>query len=661
VKTLLLVTYLTSLSASLLAQRMDTVIYSVVRTGTIVGEQKIWKTSDNEYNYTYYVQDRGRKKNLTERITTIPDGLITSVSVSGVDYNPYVETFELVKDSAISTLNGKRNSKQFNNELYRLATAPGVYELQLKWLLKQPGLQSATIPGGTIRIEKPKSFSISFNNKTETLRLFSIYTDADPNPVSVWMTNDMTFFGLVDIWTSVVPKGYEKFVDSLFSIQEGARQDIYQKQVLDLSSTLKKSILIKHVNLFESATATVKENMAVVVIDGTISDIFSSAKGKSIKADTIIDAHGKFLMPGLWDMHSHYSTEKGVLYLACGITHIRDMGNAQIIQTYQQQIKTNKLLGPDVSYLSGFIDKAGPMQGPTGKIVNSLSEALDAIEDFHKRKYNQIKIYHLIEPAWIKPLAAKAHSYGMRVCGHIPQFTNEINAINDGFDEITHMHGVFRGLIGGDTTLIIAPHIRERVGRLNLDDANVYRPILNLMKRKSIPLDATIALHENWLIEFMGDTSNSLKPMESWLPDQFKKDNFIISQPYGTDDKKEMYKASYQNSLKMLKLLYDNGITLLAGTDRPPYYLHRELELYVEAGIPANEVLKIATHNAANICGLQGQYGEIAIGKSADFILIAGNPTKNISDIRKVELVIKNGRQYNPKQLYASLGWKYYY
>ena len=644
---LLLATYLTILPESLFAQRMDTVFYSVVRTGTIWGEQKIWRTNDNEHNYVFYVNDRGRGNSITERVTTNPEGLITSVLVTGVDYarNPYRETFEMVKDSAISTLNEKRNSQQFSNELYKLTAAPGVYELQLKWLLKQPKLQSATIGGGTIRTEKPKSFSIAFNNKIETLKLFSIYTDADPNPVCVWMTNDLTFFGLIGLWTSVVPKGYETFVDSLFSIQEAANQDIYEKRVRDLSSPLKKSILIEHVNLFESTSATVKENMTIVVVDGKISDIFSSAKGKSVKADTIIDAHGKFLMPGLWDMHSHYSREKSVMYLACGITHIRDMGNAQIIETYQQQIKTNKLLGPDISYLSGFIDKAGPMQGPTGKIVNSLSEALDAIEDFHKRKYNQIKIYHLIEPAWIKPMATKAHSYGMRVCGHIPQFTNEINAINDGYDEITHMHGVFRGLIGGDTTFISPRHIAERVGRVNLDDANVYRPILNLMKRKSIPLDATIALLENWLIEFMGDTSNSLKPMESWLPDQFKKDNFIISQPFGTDDKKEMYKASYQNSLKMLKLLYDNGIMLLAGTDRPPYYLHRELELYVEAGIPANEVLKIATYNAAKDCGLQNQYGEIRIGRSADFILIAGNPGKNISDIRKVELVIKNGRQ----------------
>ena len=101
---------------------------------------------------------------------------------------------------------------------------------------------------------------------------------------------------------------------------------------------------------------------------------------------------------------------------------------------------------------------------------------------------------------------------------------------------------------------------------------------------------------------------------------------------------------------------------LVAGTDGGnAIALHRELELYNEAGIPANEVLKIATYNAAKTCGLEKVYGQIVVGKAADFILIDGDPTKNISDIRRVEWVIKNNQMYSPKQLLASKGWNYYY
>ena len=130
----------------------------------------------------------------------------------------------------------------------------------------------------------------------------------------------------------------------------------------------------------------------------------------------------------------------------------------------------------------------------------------------------------------------------------------------------------------------------------------------------------------------------------------------------GSEEQKPAYKASFRNSMAMVKMLFDNGILLVAGTDGGnAIALHRELEIYHEAGIPANEVLKIATYNAAKDCGLENMYGQIAVGKAADFILIDGDPTKNISDIRRVEWVIKNGRMYSPKKLLASRGWKYYY
>ncbi|MBD0288584.1 MAG: amidohydrolase family protein, partial [Flavisolibacter sp.] len=130
----------------------------------------------------------------------------------------------------------------------------------------------------------------------------------------------------------------------------------------------------------------------------------------------------------------------------------------------------------------------------------------------------------------------------------------------------------------------------------------------------------------------------------------------------GTEGEKEVYRSSFQNMLKMMKLLNDKGIQLVAGTDGgQAIALHRELELYAEAGIPANEVLKIATYNAAKTCGLLDKYGDVKTGLLADLILIDGNPAQNISDIRRVEWVIKNNKLYNPKQLLAVRGWKYYH
>ena len=177
----------------------------------------------------------------------------------------------------------------------------------------------------------------------------------------------------------------------------------------------------------------------------------------------------------------------------------------------------------------------------------------------------------------------------------------------------------------------------------------------------SISHDPTLGIQEGFYDEFKGDTSKRTKPIIDWLPERMKK-NLANTSSVGSEEQKAAYKASFRNSLKMIKLLFDNGILLVAGTDGGnAIALHRELEIYNEAGIPANEVLKIATYNAAKNCGLENIYGQIAIGKSADIILIDGNPAKNISDIRRVEWVIKNDRMYSPKQLLATFGWKYYY
>ena len=161
--------------------------------------------------------------------------------------------------------------------------------------------------------------------------------------------------------------------------------------------------------------------------------------------------------------------------------------------------------------------------------------------------------------------------------------------------------------------------------------------------------------------EFKGDTSHYLKPVISWLPETYLA-NLAIQTPFGNAAQQPAYKAAFINMMKMLKLLYDNGILLVAGTDGgQALALHHELELYVQAGIPPNEVLKIATYNAALDCNLQNKYGQIAKGREADIILIDGDPTADISTIRRVALVIKNNRIYIPKQLLQSQGWKYYY
>ncbi|MDQ3019885.1 MAG: amidohydrolase family protein [Bacteroidota bacterium] len=652
-------------SICVFAQFVDTSYYSVVKSGTISGEQKAWQTSPDQFNYTYYYNDRGRGDSLSAAIQTNKEGLIVSLNINGVDYykNPYSESFEIIGDSAVWTINGDRKAKKFDNQFYYSYLIPSINELEINWLMKQPGRKGNVLPESFIHADEPVSKSISYDGRSAVLNLYSIYFDTLPAPWYVWMTDKGHLFALVNSWFSIIEEGYETWADTLNAIQELAGQKYFLNQMKEFSENLPAHILITHANIFQSADASLLEDMTVEVLNGDIADIYPASENKITEADTIINAAGKFLMPGLWDMHGHYYKEAGVWYLSGGVTHVRDMGNSKILLTYKEEIANNNMLGPDISYISGFIDKIDPYQGPTGKMVGSIEEAIKAIDEYKQLGYDQIKIYSSIKPEWVPAMAEHAHTLGMRICGHIPSFMTGEQAIRDGYNEMTHMNFVFLNFMG-DTIDTRTPLrfrlVGDNAGKIDLQSKEV-QSFISLMKEKSITLDATLNIFGGMFNEFKGDTSASLKPVISWLPDYLLTE-LANQTPFGSEDNKPDYQSAFANMKKMLKLLYDNGILLVAGTDGGEAIgLHHELEIYVEAGIPANEVLKIATYNAALNCNLQNKYGEIKTGRTADLILIDGNPMNNISDIRRVELVIKNNKIYNPKQLLASQGWKYYY
>lgn len=642
------------------AQKFDTTLHSEVREGNIIGQQKSWKENKNEYHFIYYTgNDRGKGINIKETVITNDEGKIVSVQTNGVDNlkSPYSASFSIIGDSGITVLNNVRKAYLYNNGIYTAGSAPGVKQIWLKWLLKQPNLTGFEFPDDTLTAYAPVIYKIPYLDNTITLNFVR-------QPGYTWLTEDMSLFAISRQNGGIILKGFEPLIDTLFAIQKSLnpnRQKNLANELQRLSVPLYRHMLITNATMFISSKAEVKKNMSVEILEGKVVSFFPSGQ-KTVLADTIIDAQGKFLMPGLWDMHSHYGTALGLWYMAGGVTHVRDMKTTNLIQEDQRSIRANELIGPDISYTSGLIDREDPVKSAGGKSVTTLEKAIAAMDEYHRLGYDQVKFYSSLKPEWIKPMADHAHSLGMRVAGHVPAYMNAEQAIHAGYNEINHMNQIFLSFLGADT-LATDGLLRLRVpgalaGTIDLSSKKV-QSFIQLMKRKFIVVDPTLRIQESFYTEFKGDTSKMNKPVLKWMAntsDLAKTNNIPL------EEEKPAYLASFKNMMKMVKLLFDNGILLVAGTDGgSAIALHRELEIYNEAGIPANEVLKIATYNAAKDCGLENEYGQIAAGKSADFILIDGNPTKNISDIRRVEWVIKNGRMYSPKKLLASRGWKYYY
>ncbi|HUS02811.1 MAG TPA: amidohydrolase family protein, partial [Chitinophagaceae bacterium] len=338
---------------------------------------------------------------------------------------------------------------------------------------------------------------------------------------------------------------------------------------------------------------------------------------------------------------------------------VRDMGNMPYIRQLQQSIRQHDLIGPDISYLSGFIDKDDEYHGPVGKLVHTKKEAVKAVDDFKKEGYDQIKIYSSIDTGWVTAMTAEAHKNNMRVAGHIPEHMTASQAVKKGYNEITHLVMVMLNFLPDtiDTRRNRLRPIGEMGYTIDLK-SRLVKDFIKLLKEKKIVVEPTINNYADMFNTAPGDTNVFYKPVTSWN----KKRNFIVNSFIDDTLKIPAYKRSYIRMVEMVKLLYDNGVQLLAGSDdAPPFAIQLELELFVKAGIPANEVLKIATYTPAKIFNLDTRYGSIQKNRVADFILVDGDPLVQISDIRRVFMVVTNHRLYYPKKLYKYADWDYYY
>ncbi len=646
----------------LLAQTADTLFYSYVKQGEIVGKQWEYQYGKNDYDYFYEFNDRGRGPAVKSHLQTDNKGVIIEADFKGIDYykTEVNETFHIKDGKAYWKNQFENDSAVFRNELYSDINGPiAEYQLILKMLQGNPAGQVNVLPGGFRNFKQITSLDI---RKDSIVHLNLIAFDGFGNgPYYFWFTKEGKFFGsLTPDWISLIQKGYEKYVDELYNIQRRFEKTYYNDLASKLMEKPLSGLAIKNVTLFNPESGKTLSDITVLIRENKIDKTGSSSEIKIPAGYKVIDGSGKFLMPGLWDMHCHYAKEMGPFLLAQGVTNVRDMGNGPELLITRRLTNEDSLLGPDISVISGFIDKAGPMAGPTGVLVNNLKEALQAVQDYKNKGYDQIKLYSSIEPAWVNPIAEKSHSLGMRVCGHVPAFMTASQAVNAGYDEITHINMLFLNFFGDtiDTrnmTRLTLPG--EKGYTIDLQGEAVRQFILQLKQHHTV-LDPTLSAFEDNYVQMPGQMLKAYLPISAYLPAEIHRSS-LNGNYLGTPSQVDIYAKSFQNMKGMVKELYDSGLIVLAGTDGG--IVQHELELYSTAGIPNAAVLKTATYWPAKVAGMDNMFGTIYDGKTANLILVDGNPLKNIQDIRKIYLTIKEGKLYWPKEIYAVYGWGYYY
>src|SRR5262249_16066125 len=306
----------------------------------------------------------------------------------------------------------------------------------------------------------------------------------------------------------------------------------------------------------------------------------------------VIDAGGKTLLPGLWDMHVHLAPNDGLLNIAAGVTSVRDLANdTDSLLEVRGKYDDGTEIGPRI-VMAGIIDGHGPYQAPSRVFADNEEEARVAIDNYARLGYSQIKIYSSIKPELVPKIVEMAHAHGLRVSGHVPAFMTAEQFVLDGADEIQHMNFLMLNFMFDKVQDTRTParfsEVAAHAAEIDLGSEAVQR-FIGLLKEHHTVVDPTLNVFEGMFTDRPGKSSARGAAIADRVAAQIRRGFFYggLTVPEGMDDR---YRDSYRELMNMTRALYDAGVPIVAGTDDlAGFSLHRELEIYVEAGIPAPE------------------------------------------------------------------------
>jgi imidazolonepropionase-like amidohydrolase len=351
----------------------------------------------------------------------------------------------------------------------------------------------------------------------------------------------------------------------------------------------------------------------------------------------------------------------GPFLLALGITSARDPGNDNALTLARRERRAKgELLSPMV-YPSVLIDGKGPNSAQLGTVVTSEAEAIAAVDKAKAEGFTGIKFYGTYNPAWVAPAAAEAHKLGLHVHGHVPAGMKPSEAIAAGYDEITHIYFVSMEAMPADV-IATSNGINRMLGTAkyakDIDlNAAPMKPLIATMAAKKIVSDPTLVVVESLIVPDNGDMSPAYAPYVGTLPPAtergYRQGGLAVPPGYTRAE----FRKSFAKELELVEAMHKAGVPIVAGTDGSGMELVRELELYVQAGFTPEEALEAATIVPARNVGADKTTGSIEVGKAADLVLVEGDPSKRIGDLRNTRTVMMGGKLMDADALRAASGF----
>lgn len=636
--------------------------WTITSGGRTFGEASRWTTTDGTRWSRDRFSERSYESDIEQQLRFAPDGAIREMVVRGK--SPSGDAAETFKTTA------GRYAYESTVDHGEGAAKPGAFYVSFggttdslfvlaEALAKAPGHAIDLLPTGRATMTPLTTLQVSHAGRTRTLTA-ELVSGLDLTPFVIWMDGGHAFATTGALNT--LPKGWEEVGPALIKAETAAMARQAPALVARIAPKLNGPVAFTHVRLYDSDAQTFRDDMTVVVEGGRVTGSGPAPAVAIPVGAEVIDGRGKTLLPGLWDSHKHYGDDSaGPLLLSQGITTIRDMGNPpEALQDRRRRIDAGELLGPRIVPLL-LLDSPGPQADFAAVLVKTEAEAIAAVHRAKAEGYFGVKIYGSLDPRLIAPIATEAHALGLRVQGHIPRTVRPLDAVQDGYDELTHMNFVMMQAMPDEVVNAVDGLQQRHYGPARLapgvDFASPQMAsYLDELVRRHIVVDPTLVVFEHLWATDKGDLAPALDSFQIALPPQFErhlKDGGLAPLP---DLTRTQMRRGFARLVDLTGELHRRGVPIVAGTDGYGLELVRELELYVRAGFTPAEALAAATIVPARVMGLDHETGSLAVGKQADLVLVNGDPGKTLGDLRKVDLVMRDGRLMRARDLRAAAG-----
>jgi imidazolonepropionase-like amidohydrolase len=634
-----------------------------------IGEETYTITRDGDtltLKSDFAFTDRGSKVPLTATLRTSPDYTPQSFVIKGSTSRiSTIDTDVEVNDASATIRQGNdTHTVVAPQPFFTIASyAPVAMQMALirYWRAHGSPAGLAMLPAGEVQIQDRGSETIALDNRNLQVERYSV-RGLIWGLETLWMDSNNNLAALVSTDAEfdhfeAVREEYEpalaEFVASAARDEMAALTELSKQMPGRRTGTF----AFTGATLIDGTGAAPLANATVVTRDGKI---LAAGPGDKVKipADAQrIDIAGKFIIPGLWDMHAHYEqVEWGPIYFAAGVTTVRDVGNEfDFITAVRDAVNSGSALGPHM-LLAGIVDGDGPYAIGITR-VNSPADAQTWVQRYHDAGFQQIKIYSSMKSDNVQAVCTDAHKVGMTVTGHIPIGMTAYDGVNDGMDQINHIHYVLDMLIPAnvDMTKLKRPERLKMMASLDVNSKEGKKAVAFLQQHDTV-IDPTIALMEfqNRPADLPAD---KMEPGIDHVAPELREQ--LVNGGVPPQLAAEAQKLT-QVELAIIGALHRAGVRIVAGTDQtvPGYSLYRELELYVQAGFTPMEALQAATIVPARAMKVDADSGSIEVGKRADLDILDANPLENIHNIRSVRSVVANGVLYDSAPLWQSVGFK---